>query len=269
MTCKQTEEVSTFEDTGGSVFNGEKKVLYYADALTEIAFVIPSLTENSEESSSHSDSTVEADANTDLMPASLKQHNLTLELFPNHSENLESAKKLSPLAKTKRSSSGKSFPPLGPDTKVFVVWVERFDDIENFPLSDLLAETSTGLEASLSNSTSCRSGLLEKDVPLIFIHPLKTGLFRIRLHGAVGKFGMVIPLVDGMVVSRRALGFLVRQTVINMCRRKRLESDLYNPPHVRRKQKITEIVQRYRNKQLEPEFYTSLFHEVGEGKPHL
>lgn len=51
-----------------------------------------------------------------------------------------------------------------------------------------------------------RSGLLEKDVPLIFIQPLKTGLFRIRLHGAVGKFGMVIPLVDGMVVSRRALG---------------------------------------------------------------
>lgn len=65
------------------------------------------------------------------------------------------------------------------------------------------------------------------------------------------------------------LGFLVRQTVINLCRRKRLESDLYNPPHVRRKQKITEIVQRYRNKQLEPEFYTSLFHEVGDGKPHL
>uniref|UniRef100_A0A674NWH6 Ral GTPase-activating protein subunit beta n=1 Tax=Takifugu rubripes TaxID=31033 RepID=A0A674NWH6_TAKRU len=239
---QQTEEVSTFEDTGGSVFNGEKKVLYYADALTEIAF--------------------------DFLPLPVKSQMCHFMkrwigswMFPNNF--------LSPLAKTKRSSSGKSFPPLGPDTKVFVVWVERFDDIENFPLSDLLAETSTGLEASLSNSTSCRSGLLEKDVPLIFIHPLKTGLFRIRLHGAVGKFGMVIPLVDGMVVSRRALGFLVRQTVINMCRRKRLESDLYNPPHVRRKQKITEIVQRYRNKQLEPEFYTSLFHEVGEGKPHL
>ncbi|XP_031724676.1 ral GTPase-activating protein subunit beta isoform X1 [Anarrhichthys ocellatus] len=266
---QQTEDAATPEDTGGSMFNGEKKVLYYADALTEIAFVVPSLTENSEESSVHSDSTVEADTNADLVPGSLKQPNLTLELCPNHSENLESAKKLSPLVKTKRSSTGKSFPPLGPETKVFVVWVERFDDIENFPLSDLLAETSTGLEASMSNSTSCRSGLLEKDVPLIFIHPLKTGLFRIRLHGAMGKFGMVIPLVDGMVVSRRALGFLVRQTVINVCRRKRLESDLYNPPHVRRKQKITEIVQRYRNKQLEPEFYTSLFHEVGEGKPHL
>lgn len=41
------EEAGTPEDTGGSVFNGEKKVLYYADALTEIAFVVPSLTENS------------------------------------------------------------------------------------------------------------------------------------------------------------------------------------------------------------------------------
>lgn len=29
------------------MFNGEKKVLYYADALTEIAFVVPSLSESS------------------------------------------------------------------------------------------------------------------------------------------------------------------------------------------------------------------------------
>lgn len=42
-----SEEAATPEDTGGSVFNGEKRVLYYADALTEIAFVVPSLTDNS------------------------------------------------------------------------------------------------------------------------------------------------------------------------------------------------------------------------------
>lgn len=41
---------------------------------------------------------------------------------------------------------------------------------------------------------------------MIFIHPLNTGLFRIKLQGATGKFNMVIPLVDGMIVSRRALG---------------------------------------------------------------
>ncbi|XP_045551991.1 ral GTPase-activating protein subunit beta isoform X8 [Salmo salar] len=264
---QQIEEAATPEDTGGSVFNGEKKVLYYADALTEIAFVVPSLTD-SEDSSVHSDSTVEADTHTDLLPSLLKQPKLTLELFPNHSDNLAASQRQSSMVKTKRSSTGKTAPPLGPETKVLVVWVERYDDIENFPLSDLLAETGTGLEAN--NSTSCRSGLLEKDIPLIFIHPLRTGLFRVRLHGAMGKFNMVIPLVDGMVVSRRALGFLVRQTVINVCRRKRLESETYSPPHVRRKQKIADVVHRYRNKQLEPEFYTSLFQDVGEGRPiHL
>lgn len=74
-----------------------------------------------------------------------------------------------------------------------------------------LSSNSTGLSLHLfPSSTSTlplfRSGLLEKDMPLIFIHPLRTGLFRVRLHGAMGKFNMVIPLVDGMVVSRRALG---------------------------------------------------------------
>uniref|UniRef100_A0A9J7ZV09 Ral GTPase-activating protein subunit beta n=1 Tax=Cyprinus carpio carpio TaxID=630221 RepID=A0A9J7ZV09_CYPCA len=245
-------------DTGGGVFNGEKRVLYYADALTEIAFVVPSLTESSE----HSFPTADSDSQMELLPSLMKQPNLTLELFPNHSDNMGPTQR-SPTVKSRKLPAGRTIPPLGPDAKVLVVWVERYDDIENFPVSELLAETSTGVETAVNSSTS-RSSSSEKDVPIIFIHPLKTGLFRIKLHGAMGKFNMVIPLVDNMVVSRRSLGFLVRQTVINACRRKRLESDSYSPPHVRRKHKIAEIVNRYRNKQLEPEFYTSLFLEVGE-----
>lgn len=101
------------------------------------------------------------------------------------------------------------------------------------------------------------------------VHALKVVIGFIHLI----KFLLYLKTVYfDLMISRVCVplsGFLVRQTVINVCRRKRLESDLYNPPHVRRKQKITEIVQRYRNKQLEPEFYTSLFHEVGEGKTHL
>uniref|UniRef100_A0A8C7TTK0 Ral GTPase-activating protein subunit beta n=1 Tax=Oncorhynchus mykiss TaxID=8022 RepID=A0A8C7TTK0_ONCMY len=239
-------------DTGGGVFNGEKRVLYYADALTEIAFVVPSLT----------DSSVDSDSQMELLPNLLKQSNLTLELFPNHSDNVAPAQR-SPTVKSKKMPPGRTIPPMGPETKVLVVWVERYDDIENFPLADLLVETSTGVETTANSSTSTRPTTSGQDVQVIFIHPLKTGLFRIRLHGALGKFSMVVPLVDGMVVSRRSLGFLVRQTVINACRRKRLESDSYNPPHVRRKQKIAEVVNRYRNKQLEPEFYTALFQEVG------
>ncbi|KAI7808059.1 ral GTPase-activating protein subunit beta isoform X3 [Triplophysa rosa] len=252
----------TLGDTGGGVFNGEKHVLYYADGLTEIAFVVPSLSDSSAESSESSFPTADSDSQMELLPALLKQHNLTLELNPNHSDNMGPAQR-SPTVKSRKLPAGRTIPPLGPDTKVLVVWVERYDDIENFPVSELLTETSTGVETA-ANSTASRSSSSEKDVPIIFIHPLKTGLFRIKLHGALGKFNMVIPLVDNMVVSRRSLGFLVRETVINACRRKRLESDSYSPPHVRRKQKISEIVNRYRNKQLEPEFYTSLFLEVGE-----
>uniref|UniRef100_A0AAY4EUX0 Ral GTPase-activating protein subunit beta n=1 Tax=Denticeps clupeoides TaxID=299321 RepID=A0AAY4EUX0_9TELE len=257
-TAKSTESNDSISHMGSGVFNGEKRVLYYADALTEVAFVVPSLNNDSSSDFPSSDSQME------LFPNLVKQSNLTLELFPNHSDNVAPAQR-SPTTKSKKVSSGRPVPPLGPETKVLVVWVERFDDIENFPLGELLAETSTGVETAVNSSANYRSTFSEKDVPVIFIHPLKTGLFRIKVHGAMGKFGAVVPLVDGMVVSRRSLGFLVRQTVINACRRKRLENDSYSPPHVRRKQKIAEIVNRYRNKQLEPEFYTSLFQEVGEG----
>ncbi|XP_062897049.1 ral GTPase-activating protein subunit beta isoform X6 [Mobula hypostoma] len=260
---KEQRDMLMAEDTGGGVFNGEKNVLYYADALTEIAFVVPSFVESSTDSLESGLAMQETETQMDLLPSLLKQAPLTLELFPNHSDNLGNSQRPSPTQKTKKLPLGRTVPPLGPETKVIVVWVERFDDIENFPLSDLLPETSTGVETTTNSSTSLRTTASDKDVPVIFIHPLRTGLFRIKVQGATGKFSMVIPLVDGMIVSRRALGFLVRQTIINICRRKRLESDSYNPPHVRRKQKIADIVHKYRNKLLEPEFYTSLFQEVG------
>lgn len=41
-----SDELMISEDVGASIFNGQKKVLYYADALTEIAFVVPSPVES-------------------------------------------------------------------------------------------------------------------------------------------------------------------------------------------------------------------------------
>uniref|UniRef100_A0A8C6Y8N3 Ral GTPase-activating protein subunit beta n=1 Tax=Naja naja TaxID=35670 RepID=A0A8C6Y8N3_NAJNA len=238
----EQDEVICSEDMGASIFNGQRKALYYADALTEIAFVVPSHVESLTDSLESNVSDQESDSNMDLLPGILKQQALTLELFPNHTDNLSTSQRLSPTSKSKKFPQGRAIPPMGPETKVYVVWVERYDDV--------------GFSANFPSKFS-------PEVPVIFIHPLNTGLFRVKVQGATGKFNMVIPLVDGMIVSRRALGFLVRQTVINICRRKRLESDSYNPPHVRRKQKIADIVNKYRNKQLEPEFYTSLFQEVG------
>jgi hypothetical protein len=71
--------------------------------------------------------------------------------------------------------------------------------------------------------------------------------------------GFATPLIDGMVLSRRVVGTLVRQTALNMAKRKRLESENFQPPHVRRKLKIQDILQRFQCKQSEPDFYTGFF----------
>ncbi|TDH13705.1 hypothetical protein EPR50_G00032880 [Perca flavescens] len=136
----------------------------------------------------------------------------------------------------------------GSESKLLIVWVERFEDIESFPQTELLSETQT--HAGTSN------------VQLIFIHPLKTGLYRICFRGnGTSKFSLVVPLVNGSVVSKRSLGFLVREMVINCCHRRRLESDSTLPSHVRRKQMINDIILRYHSRRSEPAFYTALFQD--------
>uniref|UniRef100_A0AAZ1X535 Uncharacterized protein n=1 Tax=Oreochromis aureus TaxID=47969 RepID=A0AAZ1X535_OREAU len=144
--------------------------------------------------------------------------------------------------------SVQSYPAMMPcnssECNLMIVWVERFEDIENFPVSGLLSHTSIST------------------IQLIYIHPLKTGLYRIHVsENTTSKFGLVVPLVSGSVVSKRSLGFLVREMVINWCHRRLLESDSTPPPHIRRKHIINDITLRYRSCHSEPAFYSSLFHE--------
>lgn len=75
---------------------------------------------------------------------------------------------------------------------------------------------TTGLEVGAVKSS---------EVLVIYLHSLVSGLLRVHLQGQTGRVGLASPLVDGMVVSQRALGPLVRQTALNMARRKRLDSD--------------------------------------------
>lgn len=84
-------------------------------------------------------------------------------------------------------------------------------------VDEILNYTNTGLE-------SCRI-IQASDVQIVFLQPLASGLIRVKLQGPVSKMNLATPLIDGMVVSRRALSSLVRQTALNMGRRKRLEND--------------------------------------------
>lgn len=92
------------------------------------------------------------------------------------------------------------------------------------------------------------------------------------------------PLVDGMVLSKRVVGSLVRQTVYNMAKRRRLDNDLwviqlvnkllqftiiyllsafrYQPPHVRRRIKVQDLVHKYSVPMNEPELLAHLFKTV-------
>ncbi|XP_034250605.1 ral GTPase-activating protein subunit beta isoform X1 [Thrips palmi] len=159
----------------------------------------------------------------------------------------------------RRTGTSRGGPPPHAPTKVMIIWLESFEDNVYVPLSDLLAYTSTGLELPSIPSDSSLSA--DKDCFVIFLHALPSGLLRVKLQGPQGRMSLATPLVDGMVVSRRALGPLVRQTALNMCRRRRLDNDSYQPPHVRRRLKVQELVSKYRTHMTEAELLTYLFHD--------
>ncbi|KAK5611620.1 hypothetical protein CRENBAI_014072 [Crenichthys baileyi] len=205
-------------DSGGSVFDGRRFVLKFADALTQITFIVPS------------SNTYTADW--------LKSYEEVGQATVSSSNQRRSETRPS---EDIRSCHGVSF--FNSDSKLLIIWVERFEDIEKFPVTELLLETSSS------------------SIQLIFIHPLKTGLYRICFHGNTSiKLGLVVPLMNGIVTSRRSLGFLVTEMVSNCCHRRRLESDSAPPPHVRRKHLINDIILSYKSRCSEPAFYSALFH---------
>ncbi|CAG7818479.1 unnamed protein product [Allacma fusca] len=225
------------ENHGGSAYNGEKQVLYWADTTSEIAFVVP--TSTSGPSVWNVNDTAGALGSQNNDEKSPPRARLTSSDTDKHSgapeENLRSRKSL----------AGKNC-----DIKIFVVWLESFEDSFHFPSAELMAYSITGMEGNPIPS---------EPTLIIFIQAMRNGLFRIHMEGQSLRMGFATPLIDGMVLSRRVLGSLVRQTALNMAKRKRLESENFQPPHVRRKLKIQEILQKFPCKQSEPDFYTDFF----------
>ena len=106
------------------------------------------------------------------------------------------------------------------DIKVLIVWLEQFQDADQVPIDDLLSETQ--LDSSLSITQQQK----QKEIIVIFIHPLKNRLNRIAMwSSATRRPFYTMPLIDGMVVGSKMLSSMVRQTVLNIFRRKRLEID--------------------------------------------
>lgn len=258
-------------DHGGALYNGDTHVLYWADVSSEIAFIVPTQLNNMVNSESLEETSYGSDISSNqvwfersISESTSPRNSGTGQNAMQNSRTMSLDLEKQPPSLTGSnsctSSSGdfvkprkttKQVLPVQTDIKIMVVWLESLEDFAQFPISDLLPCTYSGLEQSRVIQVS--------DVQVIFLQALSSGLMRIRLQGPVSRINLATPLIDGMVVSRRVLGTLVRQTALNMGRRKRLDNDSYHPPHVRRRLKIQEMVQKYKKHLTEPELLTLLF----------
>ncbi|KAI9496808.1 hypothetical protein BDB00DRAFT_869033 [Zychaea mexicana] len=146
------------------------------------------------------------------------------------------------------------------DDHVCIVWIE---DLTNY------TELARRIKMSSSNNA--------KSMVFIFINPLKNsgnGLYWIRiLIPSIGNNATSVmasqrlnenalifgPLVDGIIVSRHALGAMVRNTAISAHQACRVVTETYTRPYVMRKQFIEEMAHRHRSKQQFSEFYSEVF----------
>lgn len=256
-------------------FNGEKRILYWADVGAEIAFVLPTKWNKTDDAADGSCLSLASTSSTDsdkshpnICDRSLsvqqgnvakvsigqKPRTLSLELDKPKTPGSSNTNPNEPIPPSRRRTCAMK-PSLLSQTgvKIFMVWLESFEDHLNFPVDDLLAYTRTGEEYQSGQITRA------SDVHIIFLHSLSSGLLRVKLQGPSGRMNFATPLVDGMVVNKRVIGTLVRQTVYNMARRRRLDNDLYQPPHVRRRLKVLDMVHKYKLDMSEPELLAHLF----------
>lgn len=246
------------------------EILYYSDVSCEVAFIMPSLLPSYQEFRHMPGQTESAEEG--ILPSRRRRTRSgstgSLETLNSSQSDFRSAlsrqtsggvighesRMMSRLGNElpldSRPLSRLSTHNTSSETNVLVAWLERFEDHTQFPVDDLLMEFD--LSGDLGHS------LREKDTVIIFIHHLRSGLYRIHIRSTI-RSPIGGPLVDGMVVSRRALGTMVRQTAVNICRRRRLEIDSYSPPQVCRKLKIQDIVKKYRRERSVPDFFVSLF----------
>lgn len=257
-------------------FNGEKRILYWADVSGEIAFVLPTKWNKTDDaadgsclslaSSSSNDSEKShpnmcdrslsvQQGNTAKVPIGQKPRTLSLELEKPKTQGSPSSTNPSEPVPPYRRKTCVMKPALSSQTsvKMFLVWLESFEDYLNFPTDELLAYTRTGEEY--------QSGQIPRasDCHIIFLHSLSSGLLRVKLQGPSGRMNFASPLIDGMVVNKRTVGTLIRQTVYNLAKRRRLDNDLYQPPHVRRRLKTLDMVHKYKLDMSEPELLAHLF----------
>lgn len=119
--------------------------------------------------------------------------------------------------------------------RVALVWLERWDDCPVDHGPDCPGWAVHNLTTQLFNCPVT-----------IYVHEMSSKLYRIGMMRALGRVFDAGPMQNGLVLSTRCLGSFVRHTVSNIAQRRRLASDQFQPPHIKRKHRISELEQMCR-----------------------
>ncbi|EAA12904.5 AGAP007925-PA [Anopheles gambiae str. PEST] len=249
--------------------NGEKTVLYWADVSSEMAIVVPNrnnkvdLTTGEDTGAGDGSGCASTTYERSVSEIQPRSSSVSTNQPRQYSLDSESArygsmsKSADPIPPVRRRTGATKPSTLytAPSAKILLVWLESYEDHLTFPIDGLLPYTRAGYSTQHGTVASIPSS----ECFIIYLHALSSSLLRVKLQGPVGRMNFAIPLIDGMVVSKRVIGSLIRQTACNMAKRKRLDNDSYQPPHVRRRIKIQEMMQRYKKDLTEPEMLADLF----------
>nr|XP_032514234.1 ral GTPase-activating protein subunit beta isoform X2 [Danaus plexippus plexippus] len=249
-----------------SLYDGREQVLYWADATDEIAFVVPSGRADDEHvdgpclSTNRSDSTEKSggswwDVSGGVVGGVTYERSVS-ESERGEKRTLDNARALSldldkpqpalPGHANTGTGSGRRNRDFAP--KILIIWLEDFEDHLNMPIDDLISYCETGVP--------CR----RSDTAVLCVSAVRSGLVRVGVSGGAGGAGGAAGvLADGALVAPRLLPDCLRRAACFLARRARLNTDLYQPPPVRRRQLIQEISQQFKRDLSEPELLESLF----------
>ncbi|XP_059062212.1 ral GTPase-activating protein subunit beta [Achroia grisella] len=243
------------DDGSPAVYDGRQQILYWADATNEIAFIVPSAEETDTETEDRQNDSIKSDVDGSCISVRSsassvgggggsgasgggadscwdvsgtgtgdKTRALSLDLDQNSST-------LSGSGRRNRDFT----------TKILIIWLEDFEDHLNLQIDELLRECETGVPWR------------RHDVCVLCVSAHRSGLVRVKAARACGA------LPDGALLAPHLLPDCLRRAALDAARRARLHTDLYQPPHVRRRHLIQELAQNYKMDLTEPELLESLF----------
>lgn len=264
-------------DHGGSIFDGERLTLYWSDMCQELAFLLPhQLDDHHQKVQQQQQQQQKLINNTDIIICWLESGDdlndipsdilLSVTRHGIFASDLQSQTASSFNNTEFKTSDQKSASP--PKTATQTQNSNDLSSTNQLSQQQLFEQNSNDTAVSTpiinshnqqqkATSTSTRS----RDYAKFFITPMRNGLYRVNLQTSFGRQNLALPLIDGMTISRGTLSSLIRESILNFCRRRRLDSDNYQPAHVRRRQKIQKICNSFKisNQNQPVQYYDNLF----------